>query len=230
MRHLVLLLAGFLGWSAYAQQGQDLRIETYFLPNEWASESVIAVRFTNITSHELALPTENVFVAEHPVSGSNFKGLYYPNSIFSCSPMPGSISVSFQFKPRNPEVVTRCGEVAAVELKAQVPAVLERVKSWTVLKPDESTTRQATIASVLPIQAGGYTRIRAVYRSPHFSPDEQEQLKQSAITVPAGDYISENSFCFWTDGERVTLVDSNGSAAKDDSEELTRSSRKTGIC
>jgi hypothetical protein len=189
MRYLTLLLASFLSWSAYAQQGHDLRIETYFLSNESTSKSVIAVRFTNISSHELDLPTDNVFLADRPLPGSSFKGLYYPSAIFSCSPIPGLISVSFQFKPQNPEVVTRCGEVAAVELASPAPAVLERAKSWTVLKPGESTTRQAMIALVLPIQPGRFTSIRAVYRSPHFSPDEQKQLKETGITVPSGDYI-----------------------------------------
>jgi predicted negative regulator of RcsB-dependent stress response len=31
MRRLILLLATLLGWSAYAQQGRDLRIDTSFL-------------------------------------------------------------------------------------------------------------------------------------------------------------------------------------------------------
>jgi len=214
MRHITLLLASFLSWSAYAQRGHDLKIESYFLPNESASKSVIAVRFTNISSHELDLPTDNVFLADRPLPGSGFKGLYYPNSIFSCSPIPGLISVSFRFKPQNPEVVTRCGEVGAVELAAPAPAVLERAKSWAILKPGESTTRQAMIALVLPIQPGRFTSIRAVYRSPRFSPDEQEQLKEAGITVPRGDYISDNSFSFWTDGDRVTLVDAYGSPGR----------------
>lgn len=211
MRHFVLLLATFLCCFAYAQQGHDLRIETYFLPNERASKSVIAVRFTNITSHELDLPTDNVYVADRPIPGSNFKGLYYPKSIFSCLPIPGSISVSFQFKPQDPEVITRCGEVAAVELTAETPTVLQRAKSWTILEPGESTTRQAIIASVLPIQAGKFMRIRAVYSGPHFSPDELEQLKKAGVRLPAGDSTSDNSFGFWTDGDRVTLLDANGS-------------------
>jgi hypothetical protein len=214
MRLLVLLLASFFSGSACAQQGHDLRIETYFLSNEWTSKSAIAVRFTNITSRELALPTDNVYVADYPVPGSNFRGLYYPKSIFSCSPIPGLISVSFEFKPQNPEVVTQCGEAAAVAMKTQAPEVLKRAKSWTILRPGESATRQAMIGMVLPLQAGMFTQIHAVYRSPHFSQVEQEQLKDAGITVPAGNYVSDNNFSFGTDGERVILVTPDGSRRK----------------
>jgi hypothetical protein len=214
MRHLALLLTSFLSWSAYAQQGHDFRIKTYFLSNEWTSKSAIAVRFTNITSRELALPTDNVYAAENPVPESNFRGLYYPKSIFSCSPIPGLISVSFEFKPQNPEVVTHCGETAAVAMKTLAPELLKRAKSWTILRPGESTTRQAMIGMVLPVQAGMFMQIHAVYRSPHFSEVEQAQLKVAGITVPTGDYVSDNSFSFGTDGERVILPVPDGSQRK----------------
>ena len=70
MRHLILLLAGSLAFPAYAQPGHDLKIETYLLPGETISKSLIAVRLTNITPHELEIPSDNVVIADHPIPAS----------------------------------------------------------------------------------------------------------------------------------------------------------------
>jgi hypothetical protein len=207
MRHLILLLSGSLAVSAYAQRGHDLKVETYLLPSESISKSLIAVRLTNISPHELEIPSDNVVIAEHPIPASPIKALYYAKSTFSCSPLPGSISASFQFKAQNPEEVTRCAEVGAIGLTGSGPTLLERVTSWTILRPRESTTRQAKITSVLPIQAGWFTSIRTVYTSPSFSADEQKILKEAGIHVPSGNYVSDNSLAFWTDGKAVFLAD-----------------------
>jgi hypothetical protein len=206
MRHLILLLAGSLAFPAYAQPGHDLKIETYLLPGESISKSLIAVRLTNITPHELEVPSDNVVIADHPIPASPIKALYYANSIFSCLPLPGSISASFQFKAQNPEEVTWCAEVGAIGLTGSGPTLLERATSWTVLRPGESTTLQAKITSVLPIQAGWFTGIRTVYASPRFSADEQTTLKEAGIHVPSGNYISDNSLAFWTDGKAFFLA------------------------
>ena len=214
MSNLLLFLLTFCLLGAQPADSQDLRIEIFLIAHQQPDTTRVAVRLTNMSSHELDIPTDNVSAKEVP--HSQFRGLYYPHTIFSCAPIPGSISLRFSFTPQNPERSAACGGEDAIPLTGRTPDILQRAKLWTRLQPRESTTRQMEVDRILPIQAGSFNRVRALYRSPQFSATDEKKLVQARITVPSGEYLSTNSFSFTTNGQSIIVTDHEAPPAKPD--------------
>jgi hypothetical protein len=190
-------------WLSPHRRRDDLQVEAFLLPGNSVNTSRIAVRFTNLSSHELALPTDNFRYPEGiPLDGGPAKGLYFPRTIFSCYPQPGLIAFHYSFVAANAEVVTQCRNAGVAVTKPPVD-IVNRAKAWTMLSPGASTTREIPINRVLPIQQGTFRNVRAVYCSPNFSTEDQGKLDKAGIQVPTGNYIASAGFSFETDGESL---------------------------
>jgi hypothetical protein len=140
----------------------ELRIEAENVRSGVPSR--LTLRLINISDHAIIVPTPT------PECADQFRG---------------SISIQLDFTPTHPNPESLgyghgCGEGVS-----DWPPILNRIKEWKTLRPEESITIVTTAKDWMFdfIQLGRY-KVWAAYDSPEVSQRDQEQLLKAGIDFP----------------------------------------------
>ncbi len=158
-------------------------------PNLWAKPSN-KPDLKLIVALETSAPEQRAILVVQMINKSGHS-LHLPDPPLLCKPLPGALSLEVRFSPENSGRAESSPDCDLDVDGSGLPDILERAKSWLVIKPDQVYEARRPLSMGVQIADPGNYEMRVIYTAPCSDPVDIERLKQAAIVVPTGSFASD---------------------------------------
>ena len=167
----LLLTALMLGPGAWAKQTDkpDLRLTAFVDTAAPEQQPILVVHIINQSGHTLRIPDPPLL----------------------CKPAPGALSLQVKFVPENTNQAQPAVDCGLEVDGSGLADIRERAKNWLVLKAGQEYEARRPLSMGVDTSAHGTYDLRAVYDGPCANDDDVQKMKDAAIAVPIGRFLSD---------------------------------------